>query len=43
MNGDIGATYWDLGFTWTPQILKIMALKAVIMGFGLLFHIHIGV
>ena len=25
--------------TWTPKVCKIMALMAVIMGLGLLFHI----
>ena len=29
--------------TWTPKVCKIMALMAVIMGFGLLFYILLGV
>ena len=31
-----------LGFTWTPNVCKIMALMAIIMGLGLLFHILLG-
>ena len=28
--------------TWTPQVCKIMAFMAVIMGLGLLFYILLG-
>ena len=31
------------GFTWTPEVCKIMASMAVIMGLGLLFYILLGV
>ena len=28
--------------TWTPKVCKVMALKAIIMGLGLLFDILLG-
>ena len=32
-----------IGSTWTPKVCKMMALRLVIMGLGLLFHIFFGV
>ena len=31
-----------LGHSWTPKVCRIMALTAIIMGLGLLFHILLG-
>ena len=28
--------------TWTPKVCKIIAVRAIIMGFGLLFYILLG-
>ena len=33
----------DLGFTWTPEVCRIMAFWAVFKGLGLLLYILLGV
>ena len=31
-----------MGVTWTPKVCKIMALRAILRGLGLLFYILLG-